>query len=97
LSLATAAGDRGQAGSTPATGRRLTRATFHLPEPLLNEVRNAVVALSGPPERMTMASFAEAAFRHELERLTAARGGRSNGSGFFPQRSAPVRTGRPIG
>lgn len=62
----------------------------------MDEVRNTVVALSGPPERMTMASFAESAFAHELERLRESRPGKDQGEPF-PHRDAPVRTGRPIG
>lgn len=67
-----------------------TRATFSLNADLLDQVRNAVVALSGPPDRLTMAKFAENAFRHELQRLE-----RKQGSSF-PPRKKEVRTGRPI-
>src|SRR5262245_47517836 len=72
------------------------RATFHLPADLLNDLRNAVVALSGPPHRMTMAKFAENALRSELERLMQLQQGRQRGRPF-PQRDSDVRTGRPIG
>jgi hypothetical protein len=72
------------------------RATFQLPEALLNEVRNTVVALSGPPHRLTMAKLAENALRNEVERLKEARNGRQRGQ-EFPQRTDDVRTGRPIG
>lgn len=72
-----------------------TRATFHLPKVLMDEIRDTVVALSGPPERMTMASFAEGAFARELERLRELRPGKDRGESF-PPRGAPVRTGRPI-
>ena len=69
------------------------RATFHLPADLLNEMRNAVVALSGPPNRLTMSKFAENAIRRELERLR--RQGSSNAS-VFSQREGEVTRGRPI-
>jgi hypothetical protein len=72
------------------------RATFHLPEDLMNEARNTVVALSGPPHRLTLAKLAENALRNELERLKATRDGRHRGR-EFPQRTDEVRTGRPIG
>lgn len=74
---------------------RKVRATFHLPEPLLNEARNAVVALSGPPHRMTLARLAEVAIRHELERLRMDRHGRQRGRDF-PQRESELHGGRPI-
>jgi len=72
------------------------RATFHLPEDLMNEARNTVVALSGPPYRLTLAKLAENALRNELDRLKETREGRLRGRDF-PQRTDEVRTGRPIG
>lgn len=74
---------------------RKVRATFHLPEPLLNEARNTVVALSGPPHRLTLARLAEDAIRHELERLRMERLGRKRGR-EFPQRESELHGGRPI-
>jgi len=71
------------------------RATFHLPEELLNEARNTVVALSGPPHRLTLAKLAENAIRNEIARLKGERMGRHRGR-EFPQRTEEVRTGRPI-
>jgi hypothetical protein len=49
--------------------RGKTRSTFHVPAALVDEARSAVVALAGPPLRLTLAAFVENAFRHELERL----------------------------
>ena len=69
------------------------RATFHLPESLFDAVRDAVVALSGPPHRLTLASFAENALRLELERLQKA----ENKGKAFPKRESELRGGRPIG
>jgi hypothetical protein len=51
------------------------------------------VALSGPPHRLTLASFADAALRLELERLQKA----ENKGKPFPKRESELRGGRPIG
>jgi hypothetical protein len=72
------------------------RATFQLPAELMNEARNTVVALSGPPHRMTLARLVENALRRELDRLREERTGRHRGL-EFPQRVDEVRSGRPIG
>ncbi len=69
------------------------RATFHLPVDLLEEARDAAVHLSGPPNRLTLAEFAENAFRHEIERLKKDH----NGNKSFPKRQHALRGGRPIG
>lgn len=69
------------------------RATFHLSEELFEAVRDAVVSLSGPPLRLTLASFAENALRRELERLQKA----ENKGKAFPKRESELRGGRPIG
>ena len=69
------------------------RATFFIPTDLFEEVRDAVVHLSGPPFRLTLASFAESAFRAELERLQK----EANRGKPFPKREAQLRAGRPIG
>jgi hypothetical protein len=69
------------------------RATFHLPAALLEEARDTVVALSGPPTRLTLAELAETALRREIERLKQT----YNGGEDFPPRDAELRGGRPIG
>ncbi|HVD02059.1 MAG TPA: hypothetical protein VNG93_13070 [Candidatus Dormibacteraeota bacterium] len=71
------------------------RATFLLPAELMNEARNTVVALSGPPQRLTLARLIENALRQEIDRLREERAGRMRGM-EFPQRDEEVRTGRPI-
>jgi hypothetical protein len=71
------------------------RATFHLPTDLLNEMRNAVVALSAPPHRLTMSKLAENALRRELDRLRNELGGAEQGKPFR-QRADDVTRGRPI-
>lgn len=52
-----------------------------------------VVALSGPPDRLTVASFAEDALR---DRLTVLKKSRNKGKPF-PKRDGEIRGGRPIG
>ena len=68
------------------------RATFHLSVDLLEELRNAAVALSGPPERLTLSALIEAGLRKELERLKKHYTG---GRGFAP-RASGLKGGRPI-
>jgi len=69
------------------------RATFHLPADLFEECRDAVVALSGPPVRLTLATLAEDALHRELGRLKK----EHNRGKSFPKRDEPLRGGRPIG
>ena len=80
----------------PALKGSRARATFHLPADLLDELRNAVVALSGPPARLTMSRMAENSLRRELERLRKQQPGAARGKPF-QQRESPVTRGRPIG
>jgi hypothetical protein len=79
--------------STQPTKPAYCRASFQIPRLLLGEIRDAVIALSGPPERLTMARFAEEAFRHELQRLQADH----NAGRPFPSTDGTVRVGRPVG
>ena len=82
-----------RARQKPANSGPKVRATFHLPADLVDECRNAVVWLAGPPERLTMARLAEHALRRELDRLR-----RKHTEGkAFPQRNNDLRGGRPIG
>jgi len=69
------------------------RATFHLSESLVDALRDAVVALAGPPARLTLAGLAEDALRKELEALKK----KYNGGRPFPPRSGDLKGGRPIG
>ncbi len=48
---------------------RKQKVNARISAPLLDEVRDCVVALSGPPHGLTMDQFAEEAYRRELERL----------------------------
>ena len=77
----------------PRRSTEPTRATFHLPNDLIEEARDVVVALSGPPLRLTLAAFAENALRAEIERMKR----KHNGGEPFPRRQGTVRVGRPIG
>lgn len=59
---------------------------------LLEEVRDCVVALSGPPHGLTMDQFAEEAYRRELERLK-----RKHAAGIgFARRPYNPKPGRRI-
>lgn len=71
---------------------RAVKATFNLPAALVEEAKDAVVALSGPPLRLTLAALAREALRRELDRL---RKDHHQGKAF-PPRSAPLVGGRPL-
>jgi len=58
-------------------------------------MRNAVVALSAPPHRLTMSRLAENAIRRELDRLRHEVDGGKQGKAFG-QRAGDVTRGRPI-
>lgn len=84
--------------SDPPTTSRLVVASrkqkvnARIPAVLLDEVRDCVVALSGPPHGMTMDQFAEEAYRRELHRLT-----REHSSGKpFPARPYDPKPGRRV-
>lgn len=68
------------------------RATFHISAELLEEARNAVVYLAGPPTRLTLADLAESALKREIERLKKAH----NTGKEFPARNGELKGGRPI-
>jgi hypothetical protein len=85
------------AGTTPRPEKRVRvtkkRLTVHVPVELVDAVKDAVVALSGPPLRLTLAHLAEAALRRELERLQ-----KEHAKGKpFPKRTSELKGGRPIG
>ncbi len=69
------------------------RATFHLRADLFEEVRDCVVALSGPPHRLTLAGMAEDALEERLTKLRKT----ANKGKPFPKRVGQLRGGRPIG
>jgi hypothetical protein len=73
-------------------GGSKVRATFHIAADVLEEARNAVVYLAGPPTRLTLADLAENALKRELERLKKTH----NSGRDFPARNGELRGGRPI-
>jgi hypothetical protein len=60
-----------------------------LPQALVEEARNATVALSGPPTRLTLARLVEEGLRREIQRLRDAHNAGS-------PRDAELIGGRPI-
>lgn len=79
--------------ATKGRVERTKRVTFHLPVELVDEARNAVVALSGPPVRLTLARLVADALRRELARLQ-----RDHHQGEpWPRRAGELVGGRPIG
>lgn len=78
--------------SAKSRGGGKVRATFHVSSEILEEARNAVVYLAGPPTRLTLADLAENSLKRELERLKKAH----NAGKEFPARNGDLRGGRPI-
>jgi len=71
--------------------RRPGKVTVDVERGLLEEMRDAVIHLSGPPHRLTIRSLMEGALRNELKRL---RNEHMNGAPF-PAREHELRAGRP--
>ena len=65
----------------------------YVTEELAEEARDAVVALSGPPLRLSMSGLVESALRRELGRLRE----ECNGGEAFPARDEELRPGRRVG
>jgi hypothetical protein len=80
------------AAASAPQAKRKERATFHVPVDLLDELRDAVVHLSGPPLRLNLAQVVEAALRREVARLRDD----YNASQPFPRRDSELRGGRAI-
>lgn len=78
-----------QSGTRP----RKARATLNLPTDLMDEVRDCVIALSGPPTRLTVSALCERALRTELKRLKR----KHRAGDDFPARASELRAGRPLG
>lgn len=77
--------------SNERRGRKV-RASFHISAELLDELRDVVVGLSGPPDRLTLSDLAEGALRREVERLKRVHRRGKN----FAKRLQQLRAGRPI-
>ena len=67
------------------------KVTIDVDHDLLEELRDAVIHLSGPPHRLTIRSLMEGALRRELKRL---RDELLDGAPF-PAREHELRAGRP--
>jgi len=79
---------RASSRETKITARR----TFELPRDLIEQLRDAVWALSGPPHRLTLNQLAANALARELDRLSH----EYNGGEPFPPRGAELRPGRRV-
>jgi len=77
----------------PTARKRKTRISFHLTETLAERVRDTVVALSGPPHRLTMASLAEEALQAAVKKLERD----ANSGKPFPKRDTNLIGGRQVG
>jgi hypothetical protein len=83
---------RAHEAARQSLGRKV-RVTFYLAAALLDELRDVTVALSGPPDRLTLSHLAERALQREVQRLKRLRqAGRD-----FAKRKQQLRAGRPIG
>jgi len=69
------------------------RATFHLDESLVEELRNAAVYLAGPPEHASLSGIVRNALRKELDRLRR----KHLDGGEIPKRTRDPKGGRPVG
>ncbi len=78
-------------GDGKSGGTRKRVLSTHLPSELIEEIRDCVVALSGPPDRLTVSTMVEIALRRELAHRK-----RKAGRKVFPRRRRPVRSGRPV-
>ena len=78
--------------SLPLGSDRKQKVNARISAPLLEEVRDCVVALSGPPHGMTMDQFAEEAYRRELDRLKRKHAAAKE----FPRRPYNPRPGRRV-
>jgi hypothetical protein len=86
-------GKRAQRGAQEPAGEPKARATFYLGEDLLDRLRNAADALSGPPVRARVNGIVSDALRRELARLE-----RKHSDGNpFPPRPAELSRGRKLG
>jgi hypothetical protein len=86
----------GPAGAVAPRGQqrpRKVRATFHVSADVLDEAKDAVVALMGPPLFLTLSDLLDQALRHEVDRLRQTQ----NDGQPFASRPTRLRGGRPIG
>ncbi len=83
-----------QTGSSDAPRGWTSKQTFstQVSAQVLEEVRDCIVALAGPPDRLTVSAFVENALRRELQRLSR----KKNAGKRFRKRRSAVRPGRPL-
>ena len=84
---------RAQGGSDAADDDRRRKVSYYVRESLIEELRDAVDFLAGPPERATVSGLVEQSIRRELDRLAR----KYNGGDRFPPRPAELRPGRKAG
>jgi len=77
-------------GAKPVKAKKL-RFTVNLDPEVIEQVRDAVGALAGPPARLTLSSLVEQAVRAEVAKLEK----RHNSGEAFPKRDYELRAGRP--
>lgn len=82
----------GEGKPAPPAKRKPLRVSFVIEAELLERARNAVFALSGPPEVLTLARLFNDGVRHEVERLER----KHKKSRPFPPRSGALRPGRRV-
>lgn len=85
-------GPRRRSPSTAQT-RKKVRATFHVYEDTLDQAKNAVVMLMGPPLFLTLSDLLDEALREKVVELQNAH----NNGQLFPSRAGNLRGGRPLG
>ena len=81
---------RAQARVTPPA---TLKQTYLLPADLVEQCRDAVVALSGPPVQLTLTQLVTDALRRELARLQRTK---HRGRPFPKRGKSRLRVGRPI-
>lgn len=93
LSSPPAAGPPSGEGNSRAMPASKMRRTFDLPSELIERLRDAAWALSGPPHQLTLNQLATDALHREVERLER----EHNECRPFPPRSGALRRGRRLG
>ena len=82
-----------QSTRTAPPQRKKVRATFHVYDDTLDQAKNAVVTLMGPPLFLTLSDLLDTAIRDKVVQLQ----NEHNAGLPFPQRAGNLRGGRPIG
>jgi len=91
---ASAQGSGAEPESSPVPQPRgKVRATFHVYEDTLDEAKNAVVALMGPPLFLTLSDLLDSALRDKVTELEKT----YNNGQPFARRPSRLRGGRPLG